>query len=356
MSSEDGGRGQRKLFFLLSGEHPTLPHAEAKAILEAEGFGFRVVEELDQLLRLACDPACSEPVVSRASMTRACCLELFTCPTGEEEILEMALEAPLHEHVRPGQSLRVRVKRIKAYGRGLDVLKLERELGAIILKAAKGLKVDLKRPDADFLGIITEERFFFGLKLSEARRPGFSRRRPSRRPFFHPSAMMPKLARCMVNLSRARRGELVLDPFCGTGSILIEAALVGCSALGLDISSRMAFGALLNARFVGTEPAGVLVANALEAPLRPGSIDRVVTDPPYGRSASTTGLDIRTLYERFLHALPELLPRGKMACVAAPSWLGLAGLARDAGLRPLETFSVFIHSGLARELVVLQTP
>ena len=355
MSSERG-RGPRKLFFLLSGEHPLLPHAELKAILEAEGFSFQVLEELDQLLRLECDPSCSEKVISRASMSRACCLEVFSCRADEDEILKMASEAPLQEHVRPGQSFRVRVKRVKSYGRGLDVLGLERELGSIIAKAVEGLKVDLKRPDVDFLGVITEGRFFFGPKLSEAVRPGFSRRRPSRRPFFHPSAMMPKLARCMVNLARARRGELVLDPFCGTGSILIEAALIGCSAVGLDISPRMAFGALLNARFSGAELAGVSVADALKAPLRPCAIDRIVTDPPYGRSASTTGLKVRELYERFLYSLPELVPRGKTACIASPSWLGLSELARDAGLRLLEAFSIFIHSGLARELVVLQMP
>ena len=289
-------------------------------------------------------------------MTRACCLEIFACRADEEEIMEMASGAPLHEHVKPGQSLRVRVKRVKAYGQGLDILKLERELGATMLRAVEGLKVDLRKPDVDFLGVITEGRFFFGLKLSEVKRPGFSKRRPSRRPFFHPSAMMPKLARCMVNLARARRGELVLDPFCGTGSILIEAALIGCSALGLDISSRMAFGALLNARFVGAEPTGISVADALEAPLRPGAVDRIITDPPYGRSASTTGLDVRELYEHFLNDMPELLKKKGVACVAAPSWLGLPELARDAGLRPLETFSIFIHSGLARELVVLQVP
>ena len=355
MSSERRGELE-KLFFLLSGEHPTLPHAEARAILEAEGFYYRAVEELDQLLRLECTPACSGKVTSRASMVRACCLELFSCGADEKEILMMASEAPLHEHVGPGQSLRVRVKRVKAYGRNLDVPRLERELGTIVLRAAEGLKVDLRRPEVDLLGVITEERFFFGLKLSEAVKPGFSKRRPSRRPFFHPSAMMPKLARCMVNLSRAERGELVLDPFCGTGSILIEAALVGCSALGLDISSRMAFGALLNARFTGAGPLGLLVADALRPPLKEGAVDRVVTDPPYGRSASTTGLEVRELYERFLSTLPELLPRGKMACVAAPSQLDLREMALDAGLKPLEAFSVFVHSGLARELLVLQVP
>jgi hypothetical protein len=41
-----------KLFFLLSGENKSLPAAEVKAILEAEGYSYKDAEEFDQVLRL----------------------------------------------------------------------------------------------------------------------------------------------------------------------------------------------------------------------------------------------------------------------------------------------------------------
>ncbi len=41
-----------KLFFLLSGENESLPAAEVKAILEAEGNPYTNAEEFDQVLRL----------------------------------------------------------------------------------------------------------------------------------------------------------------------------------------------------------------------------------------------------------------------------------------------------------------
>ena len=41
-----------KLFFLLSGENESLPAAEVKAILEAEGYQYANAEEFDQVLRL----------------------------------------------------------------------------------------------------------------------------------------------------------------------------------------------------------------------------------------------------------------------------------------------------------------
>ena len=37
-----------KLFFLLSGEHESLPVSELKAILETEGYVYKVLEKLDQ--------------------------------------------------------------------------------------------------------------------------------------------------------------------------------------------------------------------------------------------------------------------------------------------------------------------
>ncbi len=45
--------------------------------------------------------------------------------------------------------------------------------------------------------------------------------------------MSPKLARCMVNLTGVKENDLVLDPFCGTGGILIEAGIMGARVIGV---------------------------------------------------------------------------------------------------------------------------
>jgi hypothetical protein len=49
----------------------------------------------------------------------------------------------------------------------------------------------------------------------------------------------PKLAQIIVNLSGAKRGGTVWDPFCGTGVLLQEALLMGIDVYGSDIESRM---------------------------------------------------------------------------------------------------------------------
>jgi tRNA G10 N-methylase Trm11 len=49
----------------------------------------------------------------------------------------------------------------------------------------------------------------------------------------------PKLAQMMLNLARVQHEQTVLDPFCGTGVVLQEAALMGCRIYGTDISEEM---------------------------------------------------------------------------------------------------------------------
>lgn len=48
----------------------------------------------------------------------------------------------------------------------------------------------------------------------------------------------PKLARMMINLSRTDETQTLLDPFCGSGSLLMEAGLMGLDATGIDLSEK----------------------------------------------------------------------------------------------------------------------
>ena len=50
--------------------------------------------------------------------------------------------------------------------------------------------------------------------------------------------MPPKLAQIMLNLAQVKEGQLILDPFCGTGVILQEALLMGCRIIGSDFNEK----------------------------------------------------------------------------------------------------------------------
>ena len=341
-----------KLFFLLSGEHPTLPPSELEAILEAEGCRYQILEKLTQVLRIEMDIANIEPVVYRSAMTRVCGIELLRCSAVMDEILREARSTPMEEYIKKGESFVVRVRRVRESAPDISSLELERKLGEIILKGAKGAKVNLRKPQKTFIGVLTNESFIFGLKAAEIPPKPFVDRRPRKKPFFHPTAMPAKLARCMVNLAQPRRRDLLLDPFCGTASILIEAGLIGCRVLGFDVKHHMALGSLKNLLYYGLKPYGVGVADARNLPVT--RVDCVVTDPPYGRSATTLGYSTQQIIEDFLSSVGEVLPRGRRICIASPKSVGVGRIGRDLGLKHIESHFLYVHRSLTREIAVLQ--
>jgi len=340
-----------KLFFLVSGEHETLPTAELQAILEAEGYPYRSVEKLDHVLKLEADLTCIGHIKRRAAFTRLCALELFTSKAEETAIENSLLSTDLKKFLKEEESFAVRIKRIKEYASKSDVMNLERKIGNIVKEKTKA-KVNLRNPDKTFTGILTSNSLVFGLKLVEMPAKPFVERRPRKKPFFHPSAMSAKLTRCMVNLARPKAGELVLDPFCGTGSTLIEAALIGCRVVGFDVQRRMTRGADRNLKHFGIKSEGVLMADARCPPIV--EVDCVVTDPPYGKSTITLKRSTRQIVEEMLIAVGERLGSSRRVCIAAPKTLNIAHLAATLGYKHLESYFVYVHRSLTREVAVFE--
>ncbi len=340
------------LFFLLSGENGTLPVAELCAILEAENLAFTVKEKLDQIVRLDTDVASIDTVRQRAAYTRIGALELFSCEANAGKIESAASAADFQAVLDRGESFAVRIHRVREYSPKKDTMRLESILGKYILEKTKGTQVNLKNPDRTFIGVLTSGKLVFGLKLAEARTKTFSERRPRKKPFFHPSAMPSKLARSMVNLSHAKRGSLLLDPFSGTGSSLIEGALVNCRVLGVDAQRRMILGCRRNLRHFGLVAEGLLMADARNLPFR--AVDCVVTDPPYGRSASTLRFTTKALVEAVLFSVQALLGKGQRICIASPKTLHISRLGIQMGYRHVESHFAYVHRTLTREIAVFE--
>ena len=49
----------------------------------------------------------------------------------------------------------------------------------------------------------------------------------------------PKLSQIMINLAGGHKKAIIIDPFCGSGGLLMEASLMGYQAIGSDISQDM---------------------------------------------------------------------------------------------------------------------
>ena len=108
----------------------------------------------------------------------------------------------------------------------------------------------------------------------------------------------PRLARLLVCLSFSRgKPSVIVDPFCGTGGIAIEASNLGLQVLASDLDSRMAEGTRTNMEWMsGKSEYSVKRGPANEVHEMWGNIPgcSFVFDPPYGRNAwaSEDGLDL----------------------------------------------------------------
>ncbi len=71
------------------------------------------------------------------------------------------------------------------------------------------------------------------------------------RPFQDSSiSLSPRIAKILVNLLGLSKNDTVLDPFCGTGTILIEALLLNHRVIGIEIDSKKVAGSRKNLRWV----------------------------------------------------------------------------------------------------------
>mgnify|MGYP001566814644 FL=1 len=88
---------------------------------------------------------------------------------------------------------------------------------------------------------------------------GYSKRDYGK-PFRDPQAgmMPPKLAQMMINLASSPlqatsyKLQAIIDPFCGSGTILMEALLMGFGAIGSDSSNKMTEGSKKNVEWLRT--------------------------------------------------------------------------------------------------------
>lgn len=342
-----------KLFFLLSGENPTLPAAEVKAILEAEGYSYSDVSKYDQILCLDAPIESVNVIPIRSAYTRVCAQKLLIANATYADIAEAASKVNFDTVIQPGESFVVRINRIKNYAdEEINTMTLEIKLGGQILRQTPNVKVNLKNPDKTIIGIITDNKLILGLKLTDITSKTFSERRPRKKPFFHPSAMPSKMARCMVNLAHAKAESVLLDPFCGTGTSLIEATFIGCHAVGIDAQRRMVRGTKKNVEFFNIRAEGILLADSRKIPLY--KVDSIVTDPPYGRSSSTLKSTTKQLVVDVLKASYELLGEGQRICIASPKTLNISSLGQEIGFRHVESHFAYVHATLTREIAVFE--
>ncbi len=338
------------LFFYLSGEHETLPQGEVLAILDSLGVNYSINDASDQALVISTDLEETKILKKRLAFTHAVFEYLGSCDPSFDEITANIKERTIEVE----GSYAVRVKRVMGYGKEINIPKLEKAIGDKI--GEKGSRtVDLSNPENLFFGLLTDNRFVFGRKLAEIDKSQFENRKPHLRPYFHPSSMRPKLARAIINLSRIRPHEKLIDPFCGTGGLLIEAGLIGAKVFGADINSEMIEGSEKNLLHQGIKGFNLLKTDVTDLKsYYQDYFDAAATDPPYGKSSTTMGQNIIELYKDALETLHVILKPKRYACIVSPETMDLEKLATDQGFKMKEKYLVRIHKSLTRKIIVLR--
>ena len=136
------------------------------------------------------------------------------------------------------------------------------------------------------------------------------------KPWTTSSSLDARVARALVNLVPDARS--VLDPCCGAGSIVLEAASLGLRAIGVDDKAAMAGMTRENLAHLGLH-AAVERADARDVEHR---VDAVVTDLPYGHAIERDERAVRQILAR----CAELAPSGVfVAPHRIDAWLAGAG-------------------------------
>lgn len=327
------GPSASSVLFLLSGEETGLPEAEARALVLMLDPSATFAHPHPRVLiaETSADPT---EIESRVAFSR----RVGSLVRG------MGLSRSDVSRLRRG-SYAIRVFRIgpdkakKKEGADLLVRDLAEEVGG---------RVSLERPDLE-LAVIRGDRDYLAIASPAMMKQGWVVRRPRARAFFHPAAIFPKLSRLLVNLTRVRRGEVLLDPFCGTGSLLIEAFEVGAVPLGMDLSAKMVRGAVRNGDKFRQDWLGVLRADVKKMPVM--RVDAIATDIPYGRASTTSGSTSREILEVLLRQAASLLGKDRRLVVMHPKPLGV----RTSGQFELEEeHHLYIHRTLTRTISVLR--
>ncbi len=155
--------------------------------------------------------------------------------------------------------------------------------------------------------------------------------RPKRDAFV--GMLPPKLAQIILNLANPKPGNRVLDPFCGTGVVLQEAALLGFSVYGTDLADKMVSFTQQNLEWL-SKTHHVDVQSIVEqgdamnhtwnkevgAVACEGYLGQPFSAPPTPTKLAEVRKTCNYIMSEFLKNIGKQIQPGTPLCVAIPAW------------------------------------
>jgi len=209
---------------------------------------------------------------------------------------------------------------------------------------SKGAKVSLDNPEKIF-SIVNFNNRLLKCELIHSNKKEFRKRNPKSRPGFHPGACKPDFAKVLVNLSGVKQSNEILDPFCGTGGILIEAQFMNIKAFGSDIDFEMLEKAKTNLEHYKLET-NLEQKDALNIDKK---VDAIVTEIPFGTTTRIHGLNAKDLVKKFIENINEKNLTQKIV-IGLPNKIKFEFPKFEVKLE----HEVYIHKSLSKIIVVLE--
>ena len=86
------------------------------------------------------------------------------------------------------------------------------------------------------------KRIYIGSLIAEGQRKLITHYALEKRYYIGNTSLDPEICFLMGNIAKVKRGDLVIDPFVGTGSVLVSCAHLGAYIIGTDIDRRILHG------------------------------------------------------------------------------------------------------------------
>nr|CAD7604164.1 unnamed protein product [Timema genevievae] len=294
------------------------------------------------VIELPCEAAARQ-IASRSVCLR-CCIELWATTRTEEELHNTLRALPLEHtnpYFQPGVSFKIKVDTFcNKITQADKVAKIE-TFGYLPVEGP----VNLKNPDLclqflEYYGLdsnkIPEKPYslYFGRLVRmnlilDGQRDLIAKLSLKTRKFIGNTSMDPQLSLLMANQARVTSGDIILDPFVGSGSLLVAAAQFGGYVLGTDIDYLMLHGRTRPTRIqkkkhrekdesirTNMEQYGrssqyidAVVADAALPMWRADfKLDAIITDPPYGIREAAERIGSAKSYIISEHHLPGHIP------------------------------------------------
>jgi tRNA (guanine10-N2)-dimethyltransferase len=215
-----------------------------------------------------------------------------------------------------------------------NIPELENSMGDMISKFSHA-KVKLENPDITVYLIFTNKENFFGFSKTVKQQV-----RPKKTKTY-PNELDWKLTRAMINLIGIKQGETICDPFCGTGTTLLEAESMGIHAIGMDFDEKMFNIAKENLK-ENKFKSEIFNTDFQEMLKITEKYDGIVTDLPYGLNSKITEKPEKIL-KRFISNLPK---RKKIAIMYKKEF------GDNLKLKGLKKYQIYRHKSLTRTILI----